>query len=233
MVRALIRYGVAAAALLFAVQASATVNFFTGLEGGSGDVENVLLDGGVAGGDAGTFGPGTTVKGSTNQSDLVVVFESMVEDIIIVSGGQARIEGDDNSGDDDGGETFDDIMISLEDPTLGFTKIQFNIDSLADTDVLITAHWIGPGGPDDEVSSGLTLDDTGENFFTAISSDGQIMTKITIETDELDMLKLEQVRLFAVERNGTPVTPVPEPSTALLLGIGFLLAGVARTRRRV
>ena len=97
----------------------ATLIIVDTLYGGSGDVENILYNG------TGTvLGPAFTVTGRTNQTSTLVNFTS--NENLIASGGQATIVAADGA--------FDNIDFYLQDPTLGFSKVQFNLDLADDSE---------------------------------------------------------------------------------------------------
>ena len=167
--------------------ASANLILNTGLVGGSGDVENVLFS--IADQSA------TTVVGELNQSGEVVEFTSD-EILINPAGGQARLEAIDGA--------FSQVSITMQNATLGFTKIQFNIDAADDGFADITLV--------DQFGTAFLfnqpLNGNGQNFFTGQALDDQVIVSAAISTSVsmTDISDLQQVRI-----GSTVIPPVVDP----------------------
>ena len=201
------------ATLLLAGNASANVIIYNGLEGGSGDVENVLYN---------SFSgqQGTTVQGSLNQSGDLVNFTS-TDVLITPPGGQARITALDGS--------LTDLSIELADPTLGFGKIQFNIDAAANGSATLS-FWDQFGGL---FSGNYSLNKKGQNFFTAIAYDDQVIVRAKIDSSVAltAISDVQQIRLGTVPRTDGPPPTVAEPGTLSLVTLGLAMMAFAIRRR--
>jgi len=208
---------------LAAASASADILFCLGNGqcGGSGDVENVLLRQGDT---------GTTVYGDTNQTNTEIFFTTTQSnggaELSIPSNGQARIEGV-------GGAQITDLTFGATQADIGFTKAVFNIDTLEDTQVAITAT--DQFGTDFNFL--LDADGTGQNYVTVYTILDQWIDTITLVGDGIAAIEdLQQVRVGPGTFPGGPgpVSEVPIPAAAWLFGSGLLgLAGVARKRKQV
>jgi hypothetical protein len=200
--------------LVWGSPAQATLMLQTGLVGGSGDVDNVIFNACGLGGST-----GTTVQGCLNSSHTTLVNFTSDETLSIgEGGGQAVITSADGA--------FDFFRIQLADPTLGFSKLQFNLDAIADGTATFVA--VDQFGTTFNLGT-FALDATGQNFFTLGSIDGQVATKFElVSTVGLeDITDLEQVRLGPA----SITTNVPEPGTLSLLGLGLLGLGLIRRRK--
>ncbi|WP_207540221.1 PEP-CTERM sorting domain-containing protein [Sabulicella rubraurantiaca] len=200
-----------ACGLAFAAPASATLTLQSGLVGGSGDVDNVIFNA------CGTAGTGNPVQGCLNTSHTTLVNFSSNETLNISGGGQATISAQDG--------TFNTISIALDDTSLGFGKLQFNLDATANGTANFQA--IDQFGNVFNFNN-VALNGNGNNFFTLGSLDGQVAVSFTlVSTVGISLISdLEQVRLGATEIS----TPVPAPAGLALMGLGLLGLGMVRRK---
>lgn len=209
-------------ALLGSNAANATLIIEQGVVGGSGDVENVLFN------EASLIQTGITVQGITNDSGEIVDFTGS-EELTTPALGAARIV-------DTAGDGFDSVVIALNDPLLGFSKVQFQVqwDMVTTTPPTSGAATITAvdqfGTPFTQV---FAVPQSGEVFYTVYSNDFQVGVSVTINANEAVKMtaigELSQVRIGPTERD---TTEVPEPATLSMLGAGLLGLGVMLRRRR-
>jgi hypothetical protein len=213
--------GLAGAAML-AMGGAANAAFLvqSGIQGGSGDVDNVISNACV-----GTItGPASTVQGCMNSNHSIIVDFSSTTDQLVITGGQASLQAMDgiinqlttalNSGD-----TFAKMIIDLQ-------------------------RAVEPGGPpsDPDKQATVTFDadpnsgmgpfvfnlGPGSNFFTITGEAFNSVSFTTSPEAKVTSIEVKQVRLGGIEG----VTPVPEPASLALLGMGLLGLGYAMRRRR-
>jgi len=216
--------------LLSPIPASADLMLTAGAGGGNAGTDNVLFNCSGA-----ISGPATTVQGCLNNSNstLVNFTSDGTVNLVTPAMGAARIEGENSAG-------FSAIEIALDDTTLGFSKLIFNLDAAANG----TATFLAIDQFGNPFDFSFDLVGSGQNFFTLDSANNQVAVsfKLVSTVPIKNISDLEQVRLGPTERctqdctatTATQATEqVPEPSTMFLLGSGlFVLARAARKTRK-
>ena len=164
------------------------------------DEENVLLNSGAS---------GTTVFGTTNQTQLQVSFSSTTDILVAPSNGQARVESLDG--------LVNNITISV--PNGSFHDLIVNPffgSGTANVTVVTTNN---------EVFNFSYSLGNGQNFLTIVADAGTRISSVTINAPG-GFTDLRQPRISGAEAN------VPEPATMLLFGFGLLGTATAVRRRR-
>jgi hypothetical protein len=169
--------------------------------------ENVLLS---------TAGTGNPIFGITNQTQLSVRFSSS-ETLISPSNGQARIEASDS--------TLTNLTVDI--PGATFTSLILNVDAATNGSInFIVTEDNG------QVTQGMfLLDGSGQNFFTITAVNGQRIRSVAFTTTVgLTTTNVDDVAQIRI--GGAQQTPIPEPTTMVLLGTGLIgMASKLRKRR--
>lgn len=196
------------------LNAQADIIISEGLDCGSGDVQDVLFN------DANPNAVSMTVDGYLNRTQEIVLFTG-TENLETPSIGQARIVAQDGN--------FDYLTFRLEDTTLGFNKVQFNIDADNDAEEDATINLTFTDQFNGNWSGTFALDGSGNNWFTAVATNNQVITSVTLDSagSITALSDLAQVRLNPVPVAGV----VPEPATMVLVGAGMAVLGLLGSRK--
>jgi hypothetical protein len=168
-----------------------------------------------------TVTAGNVLVGFTNQTNTQIDFKSN-ETINTQSAGQAKIFGSDG--------LLNNLTFYADNPLLGFGYLEFNLfeNGASATATGVTLSGYDADDPSNVFSQFFSLSN-GENFFSAIASGGEIITKVSFTTSGGGVTDFRQLRLDVVDNNGNSL---PEPSTWAMMLFGFGAAGVALRRSR-
>jgi len=169
--------------------------------------ENVLFSSGQT---------GTTVTGTTNQSNSTVQFSSTIDTLVTPSSGQAKV-----------GSTSGLVHnITMTTPGTSFTDAILNpLNGSGTATVSVVANE--PGGGQSTFTFSYALGN-GNNFLTITAINGESIDSVTVDAAN-GFEDLRQPRISGV--NG--VTTVPEPASMILFGFGAVsLVGYGIRRRR-
>ncbi|WP_207912446.1 PEPxxWA-CTERM sorting domain-containing protein [Parafrankia sp. BMG5.11] len=178
--------------------------------------ENVQLDTDLAPGD-------NVLRGTTNQTDSKVLFDSSTDNLAAPPQGQARIEPTGAGAEDGLGE----LTFSLENGGT-FTSAEFNI--LASVGGLVTLSALDSANMIIE-SIMPTVGISGQNFFGFLADASTPISSIQITAAPGTRISsISQVRVGGVSA-ATPGA-VPEPATWAMMLFGFGAVGFGMRRRR-
>jgi hypothetical protein len=168
--------------------------------------ENVLMNTGTT---------GTTVFGTTNQSGTSISFTGN-ETLILPSNGQARLEASDGA--------FTVLSFTATNPLLAFSAVEFNLNAATTGTAVI--NFIDQFN---NVFGGtFTIASNGQNFFNAIGTNGEVIRRVTINS-QASVADIRQVRV-----GPATIPAIPEPATwgMMIVGFGMIGLGMRLSRRR-
>jgi PEP-CTERM motif len=169
---------------------------------------------------------GTSVIGFTNQTNTSVTFSTLTSQTLTTpSQGQARIEATSGTGQ----IPLNSLLIALTAPNTTFGYIEFNLfgGGQFTTATSVTIHALDQFGNPFDINHAIG---NGENFFSALASNGERITSISFNTSPGGVTDIRQIRINTSEN----IVPLPEPGTWGMMIFGFGAAGIAmrRSRRR-
>jgi hypothetical protein len=158
------------------------------------------------------------VTGTVNSGAFGVEFTSNSGNLSGNASGQAVISAGSTN------DPFTNVGFQLANGAT-FTRAVFNLNSANDGSVTITVTGVNINGG--VFTQQLSVDASGQNFFTVDAINGQLITRVELTAGQgVELEDLRQVRIGG----GANPAAVPEPVTMLLFGTG--LAGVAAKVRR-
>lgn len=165
--------------------------------------ENVQFNGGLT-------STGTTVMGDTNMSGSVIDFTSNNgETLTFPSMGQARVE-------EQNGNAFSGLMITPNDSNQVFTDVEFNIGTTGlmgpptSTAKVIVEGLDSNGNPLPPTMLMFTIDQ-GANKVRITTTDGDVVTKVTIQNTDMMGSHIDQIAQTRVTLAAKPMGPPPPP----------------------
>jgi PEP-CTERM motif len=168
------------------------------------DEENVLL----------TSGSGTTITGTTNLTGFSVLFSSS-QTLLAPSSGQARVSANPEGSPltnlsiaVDGGDYGDIILNPFFGSCLGCVA----------GDATVTVSALDSNGLPEAPSIFTYALGNGQNFLTIVASNGESIMRTTIDAPG-GFHDLRQPRISGAE---AVTSPVPEPATITLMGLGIV-----------
>jgi hypothetical protein len=162
------------------------------------------------------------VRGTTNQTNGILRFTGANDEVLVSTPqGQARIDTQDG--------TFTFLQINPE-GNLGFSAIEFNIDSDANGFVQFSFLTTGSEGPQTR-----TLSANGSNFFRFETTEGELITQLSINTLNVanpNTGALVTTQIGDVGQFRVNLSAVPEPTTWAMMLIGFGAVGCSMRARK-
>ena len=176
--------------------------------------EEVQLDTDLVPGD-------NTLRGTTNQTDSTVLFQSGSDNLASPPQGQARIEPLDTDG-------LGQLTFSLENGGT-FTSAEFNILAAIAGPITISAFTL-QGDLIGSLTNPLNalVGDSGQNFFGILADQSTPIGSVSIAAKGAT-----QISSIGQFRLGGVTGPIPEPATWAMMLISFGFLGAAMRRRKL
>jgi hypothetical protein len=184
----------------------------------SGTEQNVLLTSGAT---------GSTISGTTNQSNTVVNITSSTQ-LVADASGQSTITASVGS--------FNNITIGIASGSI-FTDLIFAVDVAGNgTSCASCLTFTANANETNNTVSTVTAPGTfgagpGTSFFTATATNGETLNSFTL-TSSSPLADIRQIRISGVSSPGGGTGAVPEPSTYLLVAAGVGLIAIGRKKIR-